>query len=454
MRQQFPAKSEWQRHNNGPITVALAGSQATGHVPTTVPCTVVEMFDAANTGPLSPRQEANSPEKMTSSFLISPAWYRDSDGRTGFRHDSELPLSCRLQDTPIKQNGTGIGMARQQSGTHCQSKGKDMTPTNNKQNQVSNLAKTFFCFKPCTSSSSSVPTRSCSISPSPRPSPITNPGGHLPPRPPPPGINKSPFLFLRLDAEKLTVGEGKAPAAEEGGRPSRRRNWGGKETRAPQRQKFVKFAETIKINEIAPREDGSIASSCSNTSNASSSSTLESLMEENGRVWPGKRQSQRTAQNDCTPLEELIEQFFHHCQSISTVDGLQQRPLYDNLQPAPIDGTATTEDSEFWLHAKTKVLTQRQRQGEAGELGRTPQRNGMAHGKSGVRAAEGRHMAEKERSEFGKALATRNAFGRNMGKIGTSEPPPFSRIPLPQSSRTRPLGRNICNLSNEWTTIS
>uniref|UniRef100_A0A183BLT0 Uncharacterized protein n=1 Tax=Globodera pallida TaxID=36090 RepID=A0A183BLT0_GLOPA len=228
MRQQFPAKSEWKRHNNGPITVAFAGSQATGHVPTTVPCTVVEMFDAANTGPLSPRQEANSPEKMTSSFLISPA-------------------CCRLQDTPIKQNGTGIGMARQQSGTHCQSKGKDMTPTNNKQNQ---------------------------------------------------------------------------------------------------------------INEIAPREDGSIASSCSNTSNASSSSTLESLMEENGRVWPGKRQTQ----NDCTPLEELIEQFFHHCQSISTVDSLQQRPLYDNLQPAPIDGTATTEDSEFWLHAKTKVLTQRQRQ--------------------------------------------------------------------------------------------
>uniref|UniRef100_A0A914IG20 Potassium channel domain-containing protein n=1 Tax=Globodera rostochiensis TaxID=31243 RepID=A0A914IG20_GLORO len=337
MRQQLPAKSEWQRHNNGQITVAVAASQATAHVPTTVPCTVVEMFDAANTGPLSPR-----------------------------------PACCRLQDTPIKQNGTGIGMARQQSGTHRQTRGKDMTLTNN------------------------------------------NHALHPPSRP----------GRAVLDAEKLTVGEGKAPAAEEGGRPSRRRNWGGKEMRVPQRQKFVKFAETIKINEIAPREDGSIASSCSNTSNASSSSALESLMEENGQVWPGKRQSQRAgkqqincvatdgkmnqrlktnmakpkvirvkraqqngAQNDSTHLEELIEQFFHHCQSISTVDGLQQRPLYDNLQPAA-DGTAHTEDTTA--------------------------------ARSGVRAAEGRNMTEKERSKFGRDLATRNAFGRNMGKIGTA----------------------------------
>ncbi|KAL3123828.1 hypothetical protein niasHT_010041 [Heterodera trifolii] len=245
-------------------------------------------------GSSSPRHGAPSPEGMSSSFLISPAWYRDSDGRTGFRHDLQIPIKGHLQENPIKEKGRNGNTER--------------TRQDNAENDMATDDK-----------------RS----------------------------------FARFSAVPIIHWPGSTP--------SNTKQW-------PQKQKVVKFAETIKINEIAPRlliNNSSIAFECSSAKN---------LAEENLPIWregteqrrkmdkrrkkmirveeEWERKKSAPCQHENVHFELLTDQFLRHCQSISIFDDSQQRSVYDNFKAISNDET-TNIDSEKWLNSKTKVLAQR-----------------------------------------------------------------------------------------------
>ncbi|KAL3072641.1 hypothetical protein niasHS_017615 [Heterodera schachtii] len=245
-------------------------------------------------GSSSPRHGAPSPEGMSSSFLISPAWYRDSDGRTGFRHDLEIPIKGRLQESPIKEKSRNGNVERTRQGN-----GEIDVATDDKRSFA--------------------------------------------------GVSAVPIIHWP------------------GSTPSNTKQW-------PQKQKVVKFAETIKINEIAPRL------LINNSPIAFESSSQKDLAEENQPIWrecteqrrkmdrrrkevireeeEWERKNSAPCQHKNTHFELLTDQFFRHCQSISIFDDSQQRSVYDNLKAISNDETTNIE-SEKWLNSKTKVLAQR-----------------------------------------------------------------------------------------------
>uniref|UniRef100_A0A914KWW3 Uncharacterized protein n=1 Tax=Meloidogyne incognita TaxID=6306 RepID=A0A914KWW3_MELIC len=364
--------------------------------------------------------EQEEDEAMSTSILASAAWYRDSKGRTGYRPQSDSEQSTyvsRVQNSPVKMlpNKT---QSLIDAHSVLQNGNNDKTYFNKNNNcylpqvlrHTSTHPNTLFddqnIFNHYVNYSNFNNIR---------------------------GEHSSPPRMLRRTNKKMERLAEQLKCSRNGYKQ--------------QPQKIVKFAETVEINEIE-KFDGSNTSSNNSCSSSSSSSTIfqpdESFDDDfnilNGQILEevpsrienskindkterpmmnGTRERQRDERRSSTSsssklkspdVGRVIEQFFNHCQSLSSINKqpkqqqknndqqqilplfndknvdtstnnstpIEQRSFYDNLTEENEDEqdnkkqttkiiiknsekeeeTQSSSSNNNWLHTKAKVIAQ------------------------------------------------------------------------------------------------